>query len=140
MRTHLFLFIKNANLVPRVLWLFGQRAGASRDSGVLEFSYRKISAVKQWMPLRGNQSKKLIFFEFSRVSTGAHTRNKKPEDSGYEIARARLCARNYFQLKTFPRLSRDCNCTSLRFPSQLKQHSRSLIDSSLEHLLDYFPR
>ena len=36
------------NLVPRVLWLFGQRMGASRDSGVLEFCYRKISAVKQW--------------------------------------------------------------------------------------------
>ena len=49
------------NLVPRVLWLFGQRMGASRDSGVLEFSYRKISAVKQWKPLRGSQSKKNFF-------------------------------------------------------------------------------
>ena len=73
------------NLVPRVLWLFGQRVGASRDSGVLEFSYRKISAVKQWKPLRGSQSKNLFFFEFSRVSTGAHPLTKKPEDSGYEI-------------------------------------------------------
>ena len=68
--------------VPRVLWLFGQRVGASGDSGVLEFSYRKISAVKQWKPLRGSQSKNLIFFEFSRVSTGAHPLTKKPEDSG----------------------------------------------------------
>ena len=25
------------NLVPRVLWLFGQRMGASRDSGIMEF-------------------------------------------------------------------------------------------------------
>ena len=24
------------NLVPRVLWLFGQRMGASRDSGIME--------------------------------------------------------------------------------------------------------
>ena len=78
-----------ANLVPRVLWLFGQRMGASRDSGVLEFSYRKISAVKQWKPLRGSQSKNLIFFEFPRVSTGAHPLTKKPEDSGYEIGQAR---------------------------------------------------
>ena len=36
--------------------------GASRDSGVLEFSYHKISAVKQWKPLRGSQSKNLNFF------------------------------------------------------------------------------
>ena len=73
------------NLVPRVLWLFGQRVGASRDSGVLEFSYRKISAVKQWKSLQGSQSKNLDFFEFPRVSTGAHPLTKKPEDSGYEI-------------------------------------------------------
>ena len=74
------------NLVPRVLWLFGQRVGASRDSGVLEFSYRKISAVKQWKPLWGSQSKNyLIFFEFSSLSTGAHPLTKKPEDSGNEI-------------------------------------------------------
>ena len=26
-----------SNLVPRVLWLFGQRMGASRDSGIMEF-------------------------------------------------------------------------------------------------------
>ena len=74
-----------ANLVPRVLWLFGQRMGASRDSGVLEFCYRKISAVKQWKSLLGSQSKNLNFFEFPRVSTGAHPLTKKPEDSGYEI-------------------------------------------------------
>ena len=73
------------NLVPRVLWLFGQRVGASRDSGVLEFCYRKISVVKQWKSLQGSQSKNLIFFELPRVSTGAHPLTKKPEDSGYEI-------------------------------------------------------
>ena len=77
------------NLVPRVLWLFGQRVGASRDSGVLEFSYRKISAVKQWKSLQGSQSKNLDFFEFPRVSTGAHPLTKKPEDSGYEIGDTR---------------------------------------------------
>ena len=75
-----------SNLVPRVLWLFGQRMGASRDSGVLEFCYRKISAVKQWKSLQGSQSKNLNFFEFPRVSAGAHPLTKKPEDSGYEIA------------------------------------------------------
>ena len=35
-----------AQRMPRVLWLFGQRVGASRDSGVLEFYYRRFSAVK----------------------------------------------------------------------------------------------
>ena len=73
------------NLVPRVLWLFGQRMSASRDSGVLEFCYRKISAVKQWKSLQGSQLKNLNFFEFPRVSTGAHPLTKRPEDSGYEI-------------------------------------------------------
>ena len=58
----------------------------SSDSGVLEFSYRKISAVKQWKSLQGSQSNNLDFFEFPRVSTGAHPLTKKPEDSGYEIA------------------------------------------------------
>ena len=77
--------LRASNLVPRVLWLFGQRVGANRDSGVLEFSYRKISAVKQWKSLQGSQSKNLDFFEFPRVSTGAHPLTKKPEDSGHEI-------------------------------------------------------
>ena len=54
-------------------------------TGVLEFCYRKISAVKQWKSLQGSQSNNLIFFEFPRVSTGAHPLSKKPEDSGYEI-------------------------------------------------------
>ena len=62
--------------------------GASRDSGVLEFSYRKISAVKQWKSLQGSQSKNLDFFEFPRVSIGAHPLTKKPEDSGYEIVQS----------------------------------------------------
>ena len=74
-----------ANLVPRVLRLFGQRFVARRDSGELEFYYRRISAVKQCKLLQGSQSKYLIFFEFSRVSPGAHPLTKKPEDSGYEI-------------------------------------------------------
>ena len=79
--------LEELNLVPRVLWLFGQRVGASRDSGVLEFCYRKISAVKQWKSLQGSQSKNLNFFEFPRVSTGAHPLTKKPEDSEYEIGK-----------------------------------------------------
>ena len=53
----------------------------------LGFCYRKISnsAVKQWKSLQGSQSKNLHFFEFPRVSTGAHPLTKKPEDSGFEI-------------------------------------------------------
>ena len=65
------------NLVPRVLWLFGQQMGASRDSGVLEFCYRKVSAVKQCKSLQSSQSKNLNFFEFPRLSTGAHSLTKK---------------------------------------------------------------
>ena len=45
-------FTSNPNLVPRVLRLFGQQLVARRDSGVLEFHYRTISAVKHWEPLR----------------------------------------------------------------------------------------
>ena len=45
------------NLVPRVLKLFGQRLVAGRDSGELEFYFRRISAVKQWQPIN-----KLNFF------------------------------------------------------------------------------
>ena len=82
-------FPLDPNLVPRVLWLFSQRVGASRDSGVLEFSYRKISAVKQWKSLQGRQSKNFDFFEFPRVSTGAHPLTKKPEDSGTRLIRPR---------------------------------------------------
>ena len=37
---------RNYNLVPRVLRLFGQRLVARRDSAVLEFYYRRISAAK----------------------------------------------------------------------------------------------
>ena len=55
--------IQMVNLVPRVLRLFGQRLVARRDSGVLEFYYRRISAVKQCKPLRGSQSKNLNFFQ-----------------------------------------------------------------------------
>ena len=46
-------FMLDLNLVPRVLSLFGQRLVERRDSGVLEFYYRRISAVKQLKPLRG---------------------------------------------------------------------------------------
>ena len=40
---------------------------------LLEFYYRRISAVKQCKPLRSSQSNSINFFEFSRVSPGAHT-------------------------------------------------------------------
>ena len=47
--------------------------------------HRRISAIKQWKPLCSSQSKKLTFFEFFRVSPGAHPLTKKPEDYEYEI-------------------------------------------------------
>ena len=49
-------------------------------AGVLEFCYRKISAVKQCKPLLGSQAKK-IFFSNSPVCPGAHSLTKNPEDS-----------------------------------------------------------
>ena len=42
-----------------------------------------MEAVTELM--QRNQSKNLNFFEFFRVSPGAHPLTKKPEDSGYEI-------------------------------------------------------
>ena len=71
--------------VLRVLRLFGQRLVARKDSGVLEFYYPRISAVKQCKPLRGSQS-----IEFSRISPGAHSLTKKPEDSGCEKKNAKI--------------------------------------------------
>ena len=77
--------MSDSNLVPRVLRLFGQWLVARRDSGDIEFYHRRISAVKQWKPLRNSQSKNLIFFDVPKFSPGAHPVTKKPEDSGYEI-------------------------------------------------------
>ena len=78
-------FICFGNLVPRVLRLFGQRLVARRETGVLEFYYRRICAVKQCKPLQAANQKINFFFEFSRVSPGDQPLAKEPEDSGYEI-------------------------------------------------------
>ena len=48
----------------QAFWSAGQRR---EDSGDIEFYYRRISAVKQWKPLRNSQSKKLKFFDIPRV-------------------------------------------------------------------------
>ena len=64
----------------QAFWSAGQRR---EDSGDIEFYYRRISAVKQWKPLRNSQSKKLNFFDAPLT--------KKPEDSGYEIAFGVFC-------------------------------------------------
>ena len=61
------------NLAPRVLRLFGQGLDARRDSGVLEFYYRRISAVKQWKPLR-EANQKIKFFSNSPESLLATNR------------------------------------------------------------------
>ena len=66
--------------VPRVLRLFGQRLVARRDSGVLEFYYRRISAVKQSEPLRSlyrAANEKNYFFSNSPESLLAPTRLPK---------------------------------------------------------------
>ena len=74
------------NLVPRVQKVFGQRVGAGRDSGELEFYYRRISAAKQCKLSQGSQENKILIFEFPRVSPGDQPLAKEPEESGYEIA------------------------------------------------------
>ena len=48
----------------QAFWSAGQRR---EDSGDIKFYYRRISAVKQWKPLRNSQSKKLNFFDVPRV-------------------------------------------------------------------------
>ena len=48
----------------QAFWSAGQRR---KDSGDIEFYYRRISAVKQWKPFRNSQSKKLNFFDVPRV-------------------------------------------------------------------------
>ena len=81
--------IKGPNLVPRVLRLFGQRLVARRDSGVLEFYYRRIPAVKQCKPLWGSQSKHLhYFFQILQSLSLCPPLTKKPEDSGYKTGQA----------------------------------------------------
>ena len=62
--------------VPRVLRLFGQRLVARRDSGVLEFYYRRISAVKQSGLYRAANEKN-FFFSNSPESLLAPTRLPK---------------------------------------------------------------
>ena len=66
----------------QAFWSAGQR---QEDSGDIEFYYRRISAVKQWKPLRDSQSKKIEFFRCPQSLPGVAPLTKKPEDSGYEI-------------------------------------------------------
>ena len=49
--------------------------------GNWNFSYRRISAVKQCKPLRSSQSKNLNIFDFLRISLGDQPLTKEPEDS-----------------------------------------------------------
>ena len=74
------------NLVCRVHRLFGQRLVVRErlwGTGILlpqDFCGKTKQAV------RGSQSKKLIFFELSRVSPGDQPLTKEPEDSEFQIA------------------------------------------------------
>ena len=74
--------LQSRTRVFRPFWSAGQRR---EDSGDIEFYYRRISAVKQWKPLRNSQSKKLNFFRCPQSLPGVAPLTKKPEDSGYEI-------------------------------------------------------
>ena len=76
------------NLVPRVLRLFGQRLVARRDSGELEFYYRRISAANNASPFRSSQSKISKKYQFPRVSPADQPWAKEPKDSGYEVGPA----------------------------------------------------
>ena len=71
------LFHSHSNLVPRVLWLFGQRVGARRDSGELEFQLPQDSRGKT-MYVAANQ-------RITRVSPGDQPLAKEHEDSGNKI-------------------------------------------------------
>ena len=53
--------VKVPNLVSRVRRLFGQQLVARRDSGELEFYYRRIFAGKRYKLFRDSQSKNLSF-------------------------------------------------------------------------------
>ena len=93
------------SVVPRVLRLFGQRLVARRDSGVLEFYYHRISAVKTMdavteLKQSSQSKKKKHFFEFSRVSPCANPLTKRREDSGYEIDLLRTSSyMNFFRIQ-----------------------------------------
>ena len=70
---------------PEFSGLLARGLVARRDSGDIEFYYRRISAVKQWKPLRISPSKKLNFSMSLESSWRCPSLTKKPEDSGYEI-------------------------------------------------------
>ena len=61
--------LERLNLVPRVLWLFGQRMGASRDSGVLEFCYRKTGGSDE---LVSSADSRCLAIVTSRQSERSH--------------------------------------------------------------------
>ena len=84
-RYKMITYQRSDNLVPRVLWLFGQRMGASRDSGEFENISIFCFAALQRLPLFYHRNLAVTEFQYPRVSTGAHPLTKKPEDSGYEI-------------------------------------------------------
>ena len=71
-------FRPGGNLVPRVLWLFGQRVGASRDSGELEKIGIFGLAALQRLPLFYRRNLAVTKFRYPRVSTGANPLTKKP--------------------------------------------------------------
>ena len=66
----------------QAFWSAGQRR---EDSGDIEFYYRRISAVKQWKPLRNSQSKKLNFFNVPRVFPALPCRPKTLKTLGTRL-------------------------------------------------------
>ena len=74
---------QSRNQSPQALWPAVGRQERLRGTGILlpqDFCGNTMEALTELF--QSSQSKKLIFFEFSRVSLGAHPLTKKPEDSG----------------------------------------------------------
>ena len=82
----LHLFPQTCTQSPLAFWSAGGRQERVRDSGELEFQLPQDFCGKTMQAVTGQPIKKNFFFEFPRVSPGAHPLIKKPEDSGYEIA------------------------------------------------------
>ena len=69
---------------PESSGIFGQQLVARRDSGEIEFYYRRISGVKQCKPFSTANQKNLNFFRIPQTLPWQPTTKKEPEDSGFE--------------------------------------------------------
>ena len=87
-----------SNLVPRVLRLFGRLLDTRRDSGVLEFYYWRISAVKQCKPLWGSQSKHLNFSNFPEPLLATNHWPKSLRTLGTRLVKVAVKVQHWIQM------------------------------------------